>query len=191
MYIPLNTLGNKNAGIWIKELSIVAGKVATFFGCTKLPIYRYRENLIEKPKDYHFYKNSPLRMNNDFGLLLFSILCSINYVVEFVENCFIEEIPQKFKFAYLQYYYLCGFVKELNIQKHIDLHMNDSFCDRDFRNCLAHYGLGQFLDKDEIISDDILKGLTYKAFGKDYFTVKREIYRILNCLNNQIKKIIF
>lgn len=44
------------------------------------------------------------------------MLCSINYVIEFIDKYFIEEIPQKFKFAYLQYYYICDFIDELNIE---------------------------------------------------------------------------
>lgn len=114
MYTPVKTLGNKNIGPWITNMSVVAGKLAASLGCKEFPIYRYNDNLIVKYEDYHFYKNSPLKLENDFGFLLFSILCSVNYAIEFVENYFIEEIPQKFKFAYLQYYYLCNFIKELN-----------------------------------------------------------------------------
>ena len=111
MYIPIKTLGNENAGIWIKAMSVVAGKLAASFGCKEYPPYSYNESLTVTYKDYHFYRNSPLKMDNNLGFLLFSILCSINYTIEFIESYFLEEIPQKFKFAYLQYYYLCDFFK--------------------------------------------------------------------------------
>lgn len=39
-------------------------------GCKEFPLYKYNDNLIVKYKDYHFYKNSPLKMNNDFGSIL-------------------------------------------------------------------------------------------------------------------------
>lgn len=40
--------------------------------------------------------------------------------------------------------------------------------DRNFRNCLAHYGLGQYLSESDLIDDDVLKGLTNKAFNMNY-----------------------
>lgn len=190
MYNPKKTLGNKDIGLYIRNMSIVAGMLASSFGCNEFPVYQYNDNLSVKYKDYHFYKDSPLKMNNEFGFLLFSILCSINYVTEFIENYFIDEIPQKLKFAYLQYYYLCDFIKDMNIQKNTNFHIDNSLYDRNFRNCLAHYGLGQYINESEIISDDILKGLTQKAFKKDYLTVKVELYKILKNLTDQIKQVI-
>ncbi|MCI9450064.1 MAG: hypothetical protein HFE30_07430 [Clostridiales bacterium] len=188
MYTPIKVWGNKNAGLWLKDMSIVAGKLTSHFGCTEFPVYKYDDNLTVKYKDYHFYKCSPLKVNNGFGILLFSILCSINYIIEFIENYFTEEIPQKFKYAYLQYYYLCGFIKELNAKNGTNFSLDDHLYDRNFRNCLAHYGLGQYIREDEIIPDDILKGLTNKAFGKDYFTTKDQLYGMLRTLTEQIKE---
>lgn len=190
MYSPIKTLGNDNAGPWIRDMSYVAGKLAAYFGCTELPVYRYDDNLSVKYDDYHFYKLSPLKMNNDLGFLLFSILCSINYVIEFIENYFTEEIPQKFKFAYLQYYYLCDFIIDLNDKNATNFDLNNRLYDRNFRNCLAHYGLGQYISENEIIENDTLKGLTVKAFGKDYYTAKAELYSMLKNLAKQIKEAI-
>ncbi len=190
MYTPISPLGNAGVETWIRDMGIVAGKLANYLGCKEFPIFRYNDNLIVKYKDYHFYRNSPLKMSDEFGFLLFSILCSINYAIEFIENYFIDEIPQKFKFAYLQYYYLCDFIKEVNTQKNTNFYIDDCLCDRNFRNCLAHYGLGQYISETEIISDDILKGLTNKAFGKDYLTTKVELYEILRSLTKQIRQMI-
>lgn len=191
MYIPIKTLGNENSGPWLRDMNYVSGKLAAYFGCTEFPIYQYNDNIIVKYKDYHFYRYSPLKRNDDLGFLLFSILCSVNYVIEFIENYFTDEIPQKFKYAYLQYFYLCGFVKELNTKNNTKFYLDDKLYNRDFRNCLAHYGLGQYIKEDEIITDDILKGLTNKAFGKSYYDTKAELYRILKDLTEQIKRVIF
>lgn len=191
MYYPtINLLEKENARAWIRDMSIVAGKLAAYVGCKDFPIYRYNDNLIVLYKDYHFYKKSPLKISDDLGFLLFTILCSINYAIEFIENYFIDEIPQKFKFAYLQYYYLCDFLKEVNAQKNTDFYIDDCLYDRNFRNCLAHYGLGQYISETEIISEDILKGLTNKAFGKDYLTTKVKLYEILRSLTKQIRQMI-
>lgn len=190
MYTPIKTLGNKEAGPWIRDMSYVAGKLAVYFACTKFPVYKYNDNLTVKYQDYHFYKSSPLKMNDDFGFLLFSILCNINYVIEFIESYFPEEIPQKFKYAYLQYYYLCDFIKDLNSKNRTSFNLDNKLYNRNFRNCLAHYGLGQYISEDEIKADDILKGLTNKAFGKDYFTTKAELYEMLRGLAKQIKQMV-
>ncbi len=191
MYSPINTLGNDKAGPWVRDMSCVAGKLASYFGCLDFPVYKYNDNLDVRYEDYHFYKYSPLRKKDNLGILLFSILCSINYVIEFIDNYFIEEIPQKLKYAYIQYYYLCDFIKELNIKNNINLNLNTQLYDRNFRNCLAHYGLGQYMKEADIIIDDPLKGLTNKAFKMNYFDTKKILYEILKKLVIQIKSEIF
>lgn len=191
LYTPIMVLGNEAAGISVRDMSVVAGKLASYFGCTDFPPYRYDDNVNVGYNNYHFYKNCPLKLKTDLGFVLFSVLCSVNYVIEFVEKYFIEEIPQKFKFAYLQYYYLCDFIKELNLYNGTNYYINDSLQNREFRNCLAHYGLGQFLRGSEIIDDDIMKGLTYKAFNMNYYSSKKLVYRYLGDLLKQIKTDIF
>lgn len=191
MYSPIITLGNETAGITITDMSVIAGKLSAFFGCINFPTYRYDDNITVKYKDYHFYKNCPLKLKTSLGFVLFSVLCSVNYVIEFIDKYFIEEIPQKFKFAYLQYYYLCDFIKELNLCNGTNYYIDSSLQNREFRNCLAHYGLGQFMKESEIIENDILKGLTYKAFNMDYQFSKQHLYKYLGDLTKQIKADIF
>ena len=187
LYSPVNTLDSKQVGPWIRDISVVSGKLAGFFGCGNLPPYKYDESICVRDDDYHFYKSCPLKMKNDLGFILFSILCSVNYAVKFIDKYFIEEIPQKFKFAYLQYYYLCDFIKELNEANGTNFHLDDSLKNRSFRNCLAHYGLGQFLSESDLIVDDPLKGLTNKAFNIDYFSTKEKLYCFLQELSDEIK----
>lgn len=187
MYLPIRALGNENAGSWIKNISVIAGELAGSFGCADLPVYNYNDSLNVHYKDYHLYNDSPLKMNNDTGFLLFSIICSINFVIEFIEHYFIDEIPQKFKFAYLQYFYLCDFVDELNNKLGTSYKLDKKLYNKGFRNCLAHYGLGQFIKTEEINNSDILKGLTVKAFNMDYYTAKTTLYEMLRNLVKQIK----
>lgn len=187
LYTPVNTLNSKEIGPWVRDISVVAGKLAAFFSYINYEPYEYNDNVCVKYKDYHFYKNCPIGEKTDVGFLLFSILCSINYAVEFIEKYFVEEIPQKFKFAYLQYYYLCDFIPELNVANGTTIFLDDSLKDRAFRNCLAHYGLGQYLSEGDLISSDPLKGLTMKAFNMDYSMTKRTLYAHLAKLTNQIK----
>lgn len=191
LYTPVDILNNKELGPWIRDISVVVGKIADFFDCKKFPPYNYNNNLLVKYEDYHFYRNCPLKVKNDLAFLLFSILCSVNYAIKFIEQYFVDEIPQKFKFAYLQYYYLCDFIKELNSVNGTTFYINNSLKDRAFRNCLAHYGLGQYLSESELIEDDVLKGLTNKAFGMSYLDAKDKLYFYLNELTNQIENEIF
>lgn len=188
MYMPINVFDKKNVGMWIKNISIISGKLADYFGCTKFPPYKYDDSIVVTYKDYHFYKNCPLKIKNEYGLLLFSIICSINYVTKFIDRYFVEEIPQKFKFAYLQYYYLCDFIKELNLHNRTDFHIDDSMKNRELRNCFSHYGLGLYMSESEIMEDDILKGLTNKAFNMNYADAKVALYTILDETVLQIKR---
>lgn len=187
---PIATLGNENIGVEIKDMSVIAGKLAATFGCTNFLPYRYDDSNNVKYKDYHFFKNCPLKMKTNLGFILFSVVCNINYATIFVDTYFIEDIPQKFKFAYLQYYYLCDFVKSLNDANKTQFYIDDSLKSADFRNCLAHYGLGQMMKERDIVEDDILKGLTNKVFDMDYRLTKKLIYKILGALCTQIKEVI-
>ena len=186
LYTPVDTLNGKEIGPWIRDISVVSGKLAGFFDCQNLPPYNYDDSIFVKYEDYHFYKNCPLKNKTELGFLLFSILCSVNYAIKFIDQYFIEEIPQKFKFAYLQYYYLCDFIKELNEANGTNFHLDDSLKNRSFRNCLAHYGLGQFLSENDLIAEDPLKGLTNKTFNTDYLSTKKKLYCFLQELIDQI-----
>lgn len=190
-YNPMPLLGDSNICSAIKSMSIIVGKIAAFFSSTNYQPIRYDNinNTLEY-KDYHFYKKCPLKIKTNLGFVLFSILCSINYATVFVDKFFIDEIPQKFKFAYLQYYYLCDFIKELNEHNGTAFHINNSLKNREFRNCLAHYGLGQFLDEIDIDKSDVLKGLTNKTFNMDYYNTKKLLYNSLSDLCEQIKNMI-
>lgn len=190
MYIPIDVF-NRGKSSWIRDVSVVAGQLAAYFGCKDFPPYSYRTGEAATYKDYHFFNKSPLKNASFDSFCLFSILCSINYVTKFIEDFFIEEVIQKFKLAYLQYYYLCDLTKSINDHSNYILVMDRSLYSRSFRNCLAHYGLGQFMLENDIISDDPLKGLTMKAFGKDYHSIKKQLYGCLNGLVDQISSIIF
>lgn len=192
MYMPFKLLGNENAGIQLKELMAFTGEISAYILGMDIYPYSYDDKkVIARYQDYHFYQNCPIKLKNDLGFVLFCILCSINYVIEFIDKYFVEEIPQKFKYAYLQYYYLCDFLEELNAANKTNYYINKSLQSRSLRNCLAHYGLGQFLKEQEIVDEDIMKGLTNKAFDMDYYICKNQLYKYLRDLGQQIKNDIF
>ncbi len=189
-YLPFDYLKDLDSGKEIYIFSKSAGKLAAFYMDSSISAYHYGDTKI-KYKDYHFYDKCPLKLKNNLGLVLFCILCSINYVTIFIDRCITEETPQKFKYAYLQYYYLCQFIHELNQCNNTKFYINDSLCDRALRNCFAHYGLGQLLKEEDIIEEDILKGLTQKVFDMDYFSCKEKLYEYLEDFKKQIEEMIF
>ena len=71
------------------------------------------------------------------------------------------------------------------------LELNSSLKNRNIRNCLAHYGLGQLMKETDIDKEDILKGITVKAFNMEYYHCKELLYYYLNKLAIQIKYKIF
>lgn len=189
MYLPFKFLGDEKIGPKIRDLSIIIGRLAAYFLGTNLEPFSYDDkNNIVKYRDYHFFRKSPIKLKSDLGIVLFCILCGINYVIEFLDKFFVDEIPQKFKYAYLQYYYLCDFIDELNIANNTNYHINKTLKNKTLRNCFAHYGLGQFMKETEINEKDILKGLTEKAFHMDYFSCKSVLYEYLIDLKIKLKK---
>ena len=191
MYLPFPIEHFDNKGSWIRDVSIVAGELAAYFGCKDFPPYKYRKEEIAFHKDYHFFRKSPLRHSSFDHFCLFSILCSINFVTKFIEYYLVDEVMQKFKFAYLQYYYLCDLIKSIREHCNCSFEMDSSLYSRPFRNCLAHYGLGQYMLEEDIVPDDPLKGLTIKAFGTNYLSTKVFLYDCLNGFVEQIASVIF
>lgn len=189
-YMPFSPFDSAT-GLKMKRLSEVAGELAKFYCNNTIVPYQYSKSVLVTYEDFHFNQKSPIRMKSFDGFILFSILCNINYAIVFIENFFTEEIVPKFKFAYLQYYYLCKFIKEFNKNTKYKLILNDSLYHSQFRNCLAHYGLGQFLKEIDLKEDDLLKGLTIKAFNLNYIDTKKQLYQYLKSLVKQIEMIIF
>lgn len=191
MYNPFNSF-QEEVGPKIKDLSVITGKLVGYICDVELDTFKYDDiNNVVTYKDYHFYKNCPIKLKSDLGFVLFSVLCSINFITVFIETYFVEEIPQKFKFAYLQYYYLCNFIDELNDKNNTHFKLDKKLKNRELRNCFAHYGLGQYMRESEIDNNDLLKGLTKKAFGLEYYSCKKELYGILDDLKKQIEEKIF
>ena len=61
---------------------------------------------------------------------------------------------------------------------------------RELRNCLAHYGLGQYMDENNIIRTDTQKGLTNKTLNLDYCEAKHYLDKYLYELRDQIQNVL-
>ena len=175
-----------NLGRYLRRVNEFGGKLIAELGGFLLPVLHYNQQERINPKDYHFFEYCPLKTDSFDDFCFFSILCNINFVVEFLANYIEGETTSIFKFAYLQYFYLCDLVGDIARTTGVAFDLDDKYHDRKFRNCLAHYGLGQYMSAEDIINDDPLKGLTFKAFGKNYITVKTEVFAMLQHLAKQI-----
>ena len=190
LYIPSYKIGENTE--YIRDLSIVMGKLAkSYMPQNKSNIYKYNKNLTTKSIDINFFESKMFFDNSIDNLCCFSVLCAINFIVYFIENIFEEEIPQKLKYSYLLYFYLCRFVENINNEIGSNYIIDDTLCNQSFRNCIAHYGLGQVMKDDDIISGDLLGGLTNKIFNMNYYEVKDFICQELKKLGKQIEENIF
>ena len=81
LYTPVNIWNNKEIGAWLRNISIVVGKLAAFFGCLDYEPYMYNNKQCVRYKDFHFFRQCPIGEKSELGFLLFSILCNINFLV--------------------------------------------------------------------------------------------------------------
>lgn len=174
-----------------KQFSIIAGKLAAFYGMKKLYPYSVDHNIEFEMKDYNFFSQCPIKEKTVDGFCLFSMLCAINYLLWFVDKAFIDEFPSKLRFLYLQYYYLVNMVNDINIKLNTNFFINNQWYNKDFRDCMAHYGLGKILKDTDIIATDLMGGLTNKLFNTDYIHTKINIFNELKSLANQLEKYLF
>ena len=174
-----------------KRISIIVGQLVNKYMCGKKEIYNYDVNLNSSMFDFNFSDNKIFVDNSIETFSYFTILCAINFIIEFIDKLFIDEIPQKLKYSYILYYYLCGLVDEINIVDGTKFVIDNTLVDSRFRNCIAHYGLGQIMTSNDIIEDDLFGGLTNKIFNMNYLEVKNFVYEQLQNLEQQIENIIF
>lgn len=163
----------------------IMGAYAATFGA--LEEYSVDKNFHFYYKDYGGLVRSPVGNGFSDKFVLFSILCQTQFITYCVEKYITEECTTKFRFLYLQYYYLSKVLPEINCKLHTEFAMDATLKLRQFRNAMAHYKIGIALKPDEINYGDPLYGLTQKFFHCDYYAAKRFIIDNLSALMCQIK----
>lgn len=190
IFTPNYTFGH-NDGDYIKSMSIIAGRIAATFGCNKQKAFQIDDSMRFSTKDFHFFAHCPIRMKSFDGFVLFSILCAVNFVRLFIDRFFRSEFPFKLRTAYLLYYYLCDILTECNNTISTNFMIDTTWKNNIFRNCMAHYGLGQIMEEDDIIEGDMTGGLTQKVFKATYSEIKNCIFSELDKVAQQIEDYIF
>ena len=177
-------------GVLNKHMGIICGRLVGNIIKDDFKVLEYSREIETNSKDFNFYRNIPLKSRNIDSLVLFSILCSINFIVEFVDKIFIEDTTTKLRWGYLQYFYLVDFIKEINGRCKIKLEIDDKLYDKKFRNCMAHYGLGVILNEESIIENEKFGGITQILFELTYVQTKEFIFGELRRVSRQIEELI-
>ena len=150
IYAPYYSF-DKNYGKHIKDMSVIVGKLTAHYGGTLQPTYTMNPQMLFTYRDFHFYQKCPLKNNTFSDFILFSVLCVINYVRLFINEYFTNEFSSKLRFAYVIYYYLVSFLAEANNRLSTNFQIDNKYADNNFRNCMAHYGLGQVMKEEDIL----------------------------------------
>ena len=186
MYLPGCHLGNEQYGPYIRDMAYVSGLYVAEFNA--LEAYGVNQLMLFEDHDYGGLIKSPVGNVFSDRFVLMTMLCQINFILQCVDRFVVDEIPAKLRFAYVLYYYICKVLPDINHVHGTTFNMDVSLYDDGFRNAMAHYKIGVYLKEDEIITDDLMFGMTQKAFGLDYLSTKNRVYRELDSLGRQIGK---
>ncbi|WP_091236872.1 hypothetical protein [Anaerobium acetethylicum] len=192
MYVsPLNENAYMLDGEKLCKISVVAGKLCAFYGGRQVQSLCADDVQAYRTKDYHFPAHTPIKHKSKEAFALFSVLCSINYVLYLVDKIIKEEMPTKIRIAYLEYYYLTKIISEINQIFGTYFMLSKEWVSAPVRNCMAHYGLGQLITESELDNTDLMFGITKKYFGLDYYEMKEKLYSELKALSVQIEDYLF
>ena len=188
IFAPFYKFENEQYGEYAKSMSVVAGQLAAMYGANKMSLYAVDNSMKFRYEDYHFFKKCPAYIKTYDDFSLFSILCNVNFIRIFINQNFTDDFPSKLRFAYLQYYYLTGLIPEINQEIKTNFSINTQYKNDNFRNCMAHYGLGVALKESDIIENDMFFGLTNVLLGMPYSKIKAQIYAELDSFSDQLTR---
>lgn len=186
IYLPGYDYTDSAYGPNLRDMAVIGGKYIPIFDA--MEAYAINSNLRFRYQDYGGFIKSPIGNKFSFRFVLFSILCQINFVIYAVDQYIVPEIPTKLRLAYILYYYLCDVLPDINAVHGTSFALNRKFYSQNFRNAMAHYKVGVYLKKHEILSNDPMFGMTQKAFGTDFYRTKNEVMGELRALANQLEK---
>ena len=182
-YSPFFSFTNNN-GEYIKSMAEISGRYTRLFNGMKE--YHVNNDFKFGVRDYGGFVKSPVGNKFSDKFVLLSIICQINFLLYGVERWIKEEIPTKLRFGYILYFSLMNVIEQINTKLGTALKIDTKWKSDKFRNAMAHYKLGIVLKENELISSDVMFGLTEKIFGEDYYTVKKSIYKEMEGLAKQI-----
>ena len=182
-YLPFFSFNGKN-GEYIKSMAEIGGKYIRLFDA--MEEFRVDSNTKFGVQDYGGFRKSLVGDKYGDKFVLLSIMCQINFLLYGVNMWIVDEIPAKLRFGYLLYYTLSDVIEEINGRLDTHFSINSNIKSDTFRNAMAHYKLGVILKETELLTDDVMFGLTHKLLGKEYIEVKSEVYKELARLARQL-----
>jgi hypothetical protein len=159
-------------------------------------------------KDYNLGKKNSKIFNGEYDkdatLILFNILCSINFVLYFLNKLLPKDNLLYFRIKYNCYYYsmysLDKIIEYNKINKYdictLETKINklkreDEIIGNKFRNCMAHYNITEDdLKEDEIILGVPFYGLVEKCLRQDFNTLNGELSEKLIHLSDVLEDLI-
>lgn len=176
-------------GQYIKNMAEIAGKIVAAFEISDLQTWDLSISSTYRTKDYGGFVKSPVKNSFSSNFVLFSMLCTVNFIIFGVDKYVVPEVPIKLRLAYIQYYYLVQQIPQINSQLKTQFFMDNRWIDSKgtFRNCMAHYGVGVALSQDEVIETDEFGGLTQKIFKQDWIPMKNSIVDELSQFSKQVR----
>lgn len=184
--LPGYHLNDQSYGPTLENLSTIVGAYIARFNAAQ--IYPIHSGVKIETRDFGGFVKSPVGNAFSYRFVLFSLLCQLNFIIYGVDNLIGKEIPTKLRFSYILYYYLCSILPQVNSTHKTNFSLDTQYQSREFRNAMAHYKLGAYLKPDEMIIEDLMFGMTQKAFGVEYHAVKHTIISELTSLSEQIEK---
>lgn len=187
IYTPYHSYESGNED-YIINMSSFLGKLCAEYGVVNTQSLNLKDNMKNETKDYGGLITSPVKSRNFTDkFALFSILCSINFVIYGINEYIIDEVTTKFRFVYLQYYYISFLLTDINNHFQTNFIIDKSMVNENIRNSMAHYGLGSVLKPDEIDIHDEFGGLTQKFLNLNWIDTKNHIVLSLKDLSEQLK----
>ena len=177
-------------GEYIKNMSTVIGGLAVNFNATHEQLFQVDNSLHFITKDYGGFKKSPLGNKFSINFILYSLMCSINFVIHGINRLLIDDIPIKLRSSYLMYYGLKNITQILKENYNIEINYDGSWQSDKFRNCMAHYAIGPVMSQKEINKDDKFGGVTDKFFSMPWSEFNKIILKELMNVSSQLNELI-
>ncbi|MEL4106293.1 hypothetical protein AAFA46_05555 [Oscillospiraceae bacterium WX1] len=188
IYSPYFNLGTLDSE-YTKTMSEYLGRLLGIFGVNNLKVVSVNTQTNFQTRDFCGFFPAPTGYREyDKSFILFSIMCTINFLIFGIDKYVLDEIPTKLRFIYIQYFYLVDLIKEINKVFQKRFYMNEQWYCRKMRNCLGHYGLGSVLQENDINENDAFGGLTNKLFNCDWRLLKNSLVKELWDLSEQLRK---
>lgn len=169
------------------------------------------QKIVVYNKDYLLSRNRIGIFNDKYNkystIILFNILCSINFVLYLIGKILPKDNQFYFRIKFHCYYSsissllkLINYTEQNNIIKTgVEFYSEEikklaqtknSLGEKSkLRNCLSHYRISQeYIEKDKISIDVPFYGLIEKYTGKDYYTLNNELENNLRNISSLLEK---